>query len=264
MSWLDKIIPSIGRSTGKEADKRSSVPEGLWINCPKCKAMLYQPELERNLDVCPKCDHHIRIGARRRIDIFLDRDDREEIAANVLPGDPLKVKDTKRYKDRLSSAQKETHEKEALVVIKGRLESLPVVVAAFEFRFMGGSMGSVVGEKFVRAVDVALQQRIPLVCFSATGGARMQEALLSLMQMAKTSSALARLAAAHLPTSRCSPIRPRRRLGEPGDAGRHQHWRTAGADRVRRARVSSRRPCAKRCPKASNAASSCSRRARST
>ena len=193
MSWLDKIIPSIGRSTGKEADKRSSVPEGLWINCPKCKAMLYQPELERNLDVCPKCDHHIRIGARRRIDIFLDRDDREEIAANVLPGDPLQVKDTKRYKDRLSSAQKETHEKEALVVIKGRLESLPVVVAAFEFRFMGGSMGSVVGEKFVRAVDVALQQRIPLICFSTSGGARMQESLLSLMQMAKTAAALERL-----------------------------------------------------------------------
>lgn len=193
MSWLDKIIPSIGRSTGKEADKRSSVPEGLWINCPKCKAMLYQPELERNLDVCPKCDHHIRIGARRRIDIFLDRDGREEIAANVLPGDPLKVKDTKRYKDRLASAQKETHEKEALVVIRGRLETLPVVVAAFEFRFMGGSMGSVVGEKFVRAVDVALQQRIPLICFSTSGGARMQESLLSLMQMAKTAAALERL-----------------------------------------------------------------------
>jgi acetyl-CoA carboxylase carboxyl transferase subunit beta len=192
MSWLDKIIPSIGRSTGKEADKRSSVPEGLWINCPKCKAMLYQPELERNLDVCPKCDHHIRIGARRRIDIFLDRDDREEIAANVLPGDPLKVKDTKRYKDRLSSAQKETHEKEALVVIKGRLESLPVVVAAFEFRFMGGSMGSVVGEMITRAVRcraTAAARAGGGLLFGQSGGARMQEALLSLMQMAKTSAA---------------------------------------------------------------------------
>lgn len=193
MSWLDKIIPSIARSEEKEADRRSSVPEGLWATCPKCKAMLYQPELERHLDVCPKCDHHIRIGARRRIDIFLDREGREEIAANILPGDPLKVKDTKRYKDRLASAQKETQEKEALVVIKGQLEALPVVVAAFEFRFMGGSMGSVVGEKFVRAVDVAMQQRIPLICFSTSGGARMQESLLSLMQMAKTAAALERL-----------------------------------------------------------------------
>jgi acetyl-CoA carboxylase carboxyl transferase subunit beta len=161
--------------------------------------VLYFPELERNLDVCMKCDHHIRIGARRRLDIFLDAEGREEIAPNVLPGDPLKVKDTKRYKDRIAGAQKATGEKEALVVMRGTLKALPVVAAAFEFRFMGGSMGSVVGEKFVRAVNAAMDTQSPLVCFSTSGGARMQESLFSLMQMAKTAAALERLKAKRIP-----------------------------------------------------------------
>lgn len=189
-NWLDKIMPSMIRSDSKQ---RTSVPEGLWKKCPKCGAFLYKPELDKNLDVCPKCEHHLRVTARRRLDIFLDEDGREEIANELEPWDRLKFKDTKRYKDRLAQAQKSTREKDALVVIRGRTLDLPLVACAFEFNFMGGSMGQVVGEKFVQAANVCLEERIPLVCFSASGGARMQEAILSLMQMAKTAAALERM-----------------------------------------------------------------------
>ncbi|SMF64198.1 acetyl-CoA carboxylase carboxyltransferase subunit alpha [Alteromonadaceae bacterium Bs31] len=191
MSWLEKIVPSAARSQGARAS--SKVPEGLWKKCSKCAAVLYRPELEKELDVCPKCDHHMRIGARRRLDIFLDLDDREELATDVLPVDRLKFKDVKKYKDRLSTAQKSTGEKDALVAMKGNLKEMPIVASAFEFAFHGGSMGYAVGEKFTRAAQVALEERIPYVCFSATGGARMQEALISLMQMAKTSAVIERM-----------------------------------------------------------------------
>jgi len=196
-SWLDKIMPGMNRNP--TAQQRSTVPEGLWKKCPKCGAFLYRPELEKNLDVCPKCEHHLRITARRRLDTFLDEQGREEIAADLEPHDRLKFKDTKRYKDRLSSAQKNTGEKDALVVMRGTVNGVPVVVAAFEFSFLGGSMGAVVGEKFVRAVDACREQNIPLVCFATSGGARMQEAILSLMQMAKTSAALEKLKAEGIP-----------------------------------------------------------------
>lgn len=189
-SWLEKIVPSIIRS---DAKGRSNVPEGLWKKCPKCSAVLYRPELEKNLDVCPKCDHHMRIGARRRLDLFLDSDGRTEIAAQVVPEDKLKFRDSKRYRDRLLASQKQTGENDALVAMSGTLEGLPVVVAAFDFNFMGGSMGAVVGEKFVQAANVALERNIPFICFATSGGARMQEALFSLMQMAKTSAALEKL-----------------------------------------------------------------------
>ncbi len=192
MSWLDKIVPNAVRSEGKKRVS-SKVPEGLWKKCVKCAAVLYRPELERNLDVCPKCDHHMRIGARKRLDVFLDEDNRVELAADVEPVDRLKFKDVKKYKDRLSSAQKSTGEKDALVAMKGELKGSPVVAVAFEFAFHGGSMGYAVGERFTRAAQVALEENIPLVCFSATGGARMQEALISLMQMAKTSAVIERL-----------------------------------------------------------------------
>lgn len=188
-SWLEKILPSVGRSTSKKSD----IPEGLWRKCAKCGAFLYRPELEKNLDVCPKCDHHMRVGARRRLEIFLDADSLKELASDLEPVDRLKFKDSKRYKDRLSSAQKKTTEKDALIVMSGTVKGNPVVTVAFEFEFMGGSMGSIVGEKFVRAVNAAIEQRCPLVCFAASGGARMQEALFSLMQMAKTSAALEKL-----------------------------------------------------------------------
>ena len=189
-NWLvDKLIPSIMRSEAK----KSSVPEGLWHKCPSCDAVLYKPELEKSLDVCPKCQHHMRINARTRLDIFLDEEGREEIAADLEPVDRIKFRDSKRYKDRLAAAQKQTGEKDALIALSGTLEGMPVVTAAFEFAFMGGSMGAVVGERFVQAANVALEQRCPFVCFSASGGARMQEALISLMQMAKTSAVLARL-----------------------------------------------------------------------
>ncbi|ABD81337.1 acetyl-CoA carboxylase, carboxyltransferase subunit beta [Saccharophagus degradans] len=191
MSWLDKIVPSVVRSDGPRS--ASKVPEGLWKKCPKCAAVLYRPELESNLDVCPKCDHHMRIGARRRLDIFLDKDDREELATDVLPVDRLKFKDVKKYKERLTTAQKTTGETDALVAMKGQLKGMPIVASAFEFAFHGGSMGYAVGERFTRAAQVALENRIPYVCFSATGGARMQEALISLMQMAKTSAVIERL-----------------------------------------------------------------------
>ncbi|WP_018014608.1 acetyl-CoA carboxylase, carboxyltransferase subunit beta [Teredinibacter turnerae] len=193
MSWLEKIVPSSIRSSGQAARGASKVPEGLWKKCSKCTAVLYRPELEKNLDVCPKCEHHMRIGARRRLDIFLDAEGREEIAADVLPIDRLKFKDVKKYKDRLTTAQKTTGEKDALVAMQGTLKGLPVVASAFEFAFHGGSMGYAVGERFTRAAQVALENNIPYVCFSATGGARMQEALISLMQMAKTSAVIERM-----------------------------------------------------------------------
>lgn len=190
MSWLDKIIPSISRTETKRSNK---VPEGLWEKCVKCDAVLYKPELEKTLDVCPKCDHHMRVGARARLNMFLDPQNRQELATDVEPIDRLKFKDIKKYKDRLSTAQKETGEKDALVAMRGELKGMPVVAVAFEFAFHGGSMGYVVGERFTRAATVALKENIPFVCFSATGGARMQEALISLMQMAKTSAVIERL-----------------------------------------------------------------------
>ncbi|MDV7210517.1 acetyl-CoA carboxylase, carboxyltransferase subunit beta [Azotobacter beijerinckii] len=189
-NWLvDKLIPSIMRSEVK----RSSVPEGLWHKCPSCDAVLYKPELEKTLEVCPKCDHHMRISARTRLNIFLDLEGREEIGAELEPVDRLKFRDSKKYKDRLSAAQKQTSEKDALISMSGTLQGMPVVACAFEFSFMGGSMGAIVGERFVQAANVALEQRCPFICFAASGGARMQEALISLMQMAKTSAVLARL-----------------------------------------------------------------------
>ncbi len=195
MSWFDKLVPS--RITTERRSR--SVPEGLWVKCEACDAVLYRAELERNLHVCPKCSHHMRIRARERLLRLLDPGSARELAANVVPEDPLRFKDSKRYKDRLMASQKATGEKDALVVMAGALQGTPVVACAFEFGFLGGSMGSVVGERFCRAVDHCIANRAGLVCFSATGGARMQEALLSLMQMAKTSAALARLAKAGLP-----------------------------------------------------------------
>ncbi|MCE3254349.1 MAG: acetyl-CoA carboxylase carboxyltransferase subunit beta [Cellvibrio sp.] len=190
MSWLDKIIPSISRTDTKRSNK---VPEGLWEKCVKCDAVLYKPEMEKTLDVCPKCDHHMRVGARARLNMFLDPQNRQELATEVEPIDRLKFKDIKKYKDRLTTAQKETGEKDALVAMRGELKGMPIVAVAFEFAFHGGSMGYVVGERFTRAATIALKENIPFVCFSATGGARMQEALISLMQMAKTSAVIERL-----------------------------------------------------------------------
>ncbi len=190
MNWFSKLLPSRIRT---ETSTKKSIPEGLWTKCNSCGAVLYRAEIERNLHVCPKCDYHMRVGARWRLEQFLDEDGWEELAPNLKPVDALKFKDLKKYKDRLSQAQRATEENDALIVMQGRLKNMPVVAAAFEFRFMGGSMGSVVGERFVRAVDKAAEEKIPLICFSASGGARMQEALFSLMQMAKTSAALARL-----------------------------------------------------------------------
>ena len=195
MSWFEKIVPSRIKT-----ERRSrSVPEGLWMKCPACDAVLYRAELERNLNVCPKCSHHMRISARERLRSFLDTQPIVEIGAAVMPDDPLKFKDSKRYKDRLAQAQKVTREHDALVALAGKLYGDDVVACAFEFGFLGGSMGSVVGERFKRAVDHAMEARCGLVSFSATGGARMQEALLSLMQMVKTSAALARMSRAGLP-----------------------------------------------------------------
>ena len=195
MAWFENIVPSRIKT-----ERRSrSVPEGLWIKCAACDAPLYRAELERNLHVCPKCGHHMRIGARERLQRFLDPDTGIEIGAGIRPEDPLRFRDSKRYKDRLTAAQKNTGEQDALVVLAGALEGMPIVSCAFEFQFLGGSMGSVVGERFRRAVDHAIRERCPLVCFSASGGARMQEALFSLLQMAKTSAALADLAAEGLP-----------------------------------------------------------------
>ncbi|HVO48329.1 MAG TPA: acetyl-CoA carboxylase, carboxyltransferase subunit beta [Steroidobacteraceae bacterium] len=195
MSWFEKIMPS----RIKTERRTRSVPEGLWIKCPACDAVLYRAELERNLYVCPKCSHHMRIGARDRLESFLDPGEALEIGGGISPEDPLKFRDSKRYKDRLTQAQKATGERDALVVLAGALHGMPVVACAFEFQFLGGSMGSVVGERFRRAVDHCIEHRQPLVCFSSSGGARMQEALYSLLQMAKTAAALSRLAQSHLP-----------------------------------------------------------------
>ena len=195
MTWFEKIIPS----RIKTERRTRSVPEGLWMKCPACDSVLYRPEVERNLQVCPKCAHHLRIGARERLSRFLDPDGTMEIGAGVQPEDPLRFRDNKRYRDRLAAAQKGVEERDALVVMAGTLDGIEVVASAFEFGFMGGSMGSVVGERFVRGVEHAMGRRSPVVNFSASGGARMQEGLLSLLQMAKTSAALAALARERLP-----------------------------------------------------------------
>ena len=197
MSWIDKILPSI--STAGVGARKSTVPEGVWKQCPRCDAVLYRKSLDENHDVCPKCDHHMRISARRRIDLFLDGDDRRELFADIEPVDLLKFKDLKRYRDRLGGAQKATGEKDALVIVQGKLQGTPLLAAAFEFGFIGGSMGAVVGEKFARAVNTCIAEELPLVCFSTSGGARMQEALISLMQMAKTAATLERLRQYSLP-----------------------------------------------------------------
>jgi acetyl-CoA carboxylase carboxyl transferase subunit beta len=196
MSWLAKLFPSRIRTN---ALKKKGIPEGVWSKCPECSAFLFGVEVERNCNVCPKCDYHMRLTARQRLSFFLDPLGREEIAAELAPTDRLKFKDTKKYKDRLVAAQKATGEKDALVVMQGKLKDVPIVVCAFEFAFIGGSMGAIVGEKFVQAVNLCIMQRIPLVCFATSGGARMQESLISLMQMGKTSAALARMHALALP-----------------------------------------------------------------
>ena len=197
MSWIDKIIPAGVRKT--DGDKKTNIPEGLWRKCVKCDAVLYRPDLERNAEVCPKCDHHMRITARRRLDLFLDEGGRTELFADLETIDRLKFKDKKRYRDRLSLAQKSTGEKDAIIAFRGSLHGMDVVAIAFEFNFHGGSMGYAVGEKFTRAAGVALENGIPLICFAASGGARMQEALISLMQMAKTSAVIERMKAAGVP-----------------------------------------------------------------
>jgi acetyl-CoA carboxylase carboxyl transferase subunit beta len=196
MSWFEKLMPSRIRTEG---GSKKAVPEGLWAKCPSCSAVLYRAEMERNLEVCPKCGYHNRIGSRRRLDLFLDPEPREEIGAELESGDPLKFKDSKKYRERLSAAQKKTGEKDALIVMRGQLMGRDIVAAAFEFEFMGGSMGSVVGERFVQGVNAAIERRCPMICFAASGGARMQESLFSLMQMAKTSAALQRMSRRGLP-----------------------------------------------------------------
>ena len=198
MSWLKKVLPKIKRSA-KGTERKTNLPEGLWSKCPSCEAVLYATDLQKNDQVCPKCGHHNRLGARARIDLLLDAGDRFEIGAEVLPVDALHFKDSKPYSERLVDAVKNSGESDALVVMQGALKSLPVVVAAFEFDFMGGSMGAVLGERFVRGVQAAVEQKIPFICVSASGGARMQEGLFSLMQMAKTTAALTRLSEAGLP-----------------------------------------------------------------
>ncbi|HEU0203481.1 MAG TPA: acetyl-CoA carboxylase, carboxyltransferase subunit beta [Burkholderiaceae bacterium] len=195
MSWIEKLLPP----RIKQGGTRKSVPEGVWTKCPGCEAVLYSAELERSLQVCPKCSFHLRISARERLDALLDGEGRYEIGQEVLPVDPLKFKDSKKYPDRLQEAMAETGETDALVVIGGSIRTLPIVIACFEFEFMGGSMGSVVGERFVRGVQTAIEQKVPFICVTATGGARMQESLLSLMQMAKTTAMIAKLGDAKLP-----------------------------------------------------------------
>ncbi len=196
MSWFQKILPP---KIKRRADARKSMPEGLWSKCPACNEVLYRADLESNLEVCPKCGHHHRIGARARLAMFLDAEGRHEIGAQVTPLDSLKFKDSKKYPDRLKEAQGATSESDALIVIGGSVKAVPVVAAAFEFKFMGGSMGSVVGERFVQGVEAAIESNSAFVCFSASGGARMQEGLFSLMQMAKTSAALTQLSRHRLP-----------------------------------------------------------------
>jgi len=195
MSWIEKLLPP----RIKQGGSRKTMPEGVWTKCPGCDEVLYSAELERTLQVCPKCGHHLRIRARERLDALLDAEGRYEIGQEVLPVDSLKFKDSKKYPDRLQQAMQDTGETDALIVLGGSIRALPVVVACFEFEFMGGSMGSVVGERFVRGVHNALEQKLPFICFTATGGARMQEGLLSLLQMAKTTAMIARLAEARLP-----------------------------------------------------------------
>lgn len=197
MSWLEKLLPPKMQQT--DPSERRTVPEGLWIKCPSCETVLYKNDLEQNINVCPKCGHHHRIGARARLNAFLDGEGRYEIGQEVLPVDALKFKDSKRYPERLKQAMEATGETDALVVMGGALHTIPVVAACFEFDFMGGSMGSVVGERFVRGVEMAVEQKVPFISFTATGGARMQEGLLSLMQMAKTNAALTHLSKARLP-----------------------------------------------------------------
>jgi acetyl-CoA carboxylase carboxyl transferase subunit beta len=197
MSWFQKLLPP--KIKRKVEGNKKNVPEGLWSKCPSCEAVLYRADLEKNLEVCPKCNFHHRVSARDRIDMLLDPEGRYEIGADILPVDSLKFRDSKKYTDRIKDAQLETGEGDALIVMQGSIKSVPAVVAAFEFKFMGGSMGSVVGERFVEAVQVCCEQRMPLISFSASGGARMQEGLFSLMQMAKTSAALTQLAGEKLP-----------------------------------------------------------------
>lgn len=198
MSWIDKILPQKIRTEGSE-NKKKEIPSGIWNKCPSCEVTLYEPELIRNQYVCPKCSNHLRIGARHRLNLFFDEAGRTELASNIKPIDVLKFKDTKPYKERLTAAQKKTGEDDALIVMAGTVEGVPLTAAAFEFGFLGGSMGAVVGERFVRGVNHAIQNKQPFICFSASGGARMQESLLSLMQMAKVSAALGHLKLAGLP-----------------------------------------------------------------
>ena len=198
MSWFEKLIPSRIR-TEATTEKKKKFPEGLWHKCPACNTALYRADLERNLEVCPKCGHHERVGGRKRLEMFLDKENRVEIGENVSPIDILKFKDSKKYKDRLSAAQKTTDEKDSFIVMKGKIHGVDVVAGSFDFRFMGGSMGSVMGERFVQGANEALRNKIPYIVFSASGGARMQEALFSLMQMAKTSAALTKLSEADIP-----------------------------------------------------------------
>ena len=195
MSWLEKIL----EKSNLVSSRKASIPEGVWTKCTSCEQVLYHAELERNLEVCPKCNHHMRMKARRRLEAFLDEGERVELGTELEPQDKLKFKDSKRYKERISAAQKSSGEKDALIVMQGELLVMPLVACAFEFSFMGGSMGSVVGARFVKAVEAAIENNCALVCFSASGGARMQEALMSLMQMAKTSAALERLSDKGLP-----------------------------------------------------------------
>jgi len=198
MSWLEKLLPSKIQQTDP-SDRRQQMPEGLWVKCPGCDAVLYKNDLEANQSVCPQCNYHYRISARTRLHLFLDEAERQEIGQDILPMDPLKFKDSRKYPERLKEAQAATGEGDALVVMRGSVQGIALVAASFEFDFMGGSMGSVVGERFVRGVEAAIKHKIPFVCFTATGGARMQEGLLSLMQMAKTNAALTRLAKKGLP-----------------------------------------------------------------
>jgi len=195
MNWFTRLLPSIST----DGASKKAVPEGLWDKCPSCSSVLYRVELERNQEVCPKCEHHMRIRARKRLENLFDEGSISEISANLEPVDELKFKDSKKYKDRITAAQKATGEKDALITMEGKINDFPLVIAAFEFRYMGGSMGAVVGEKFVRAVNLCLEKDLPFVCFSASGGARMQEALFSLMQMAKTSAALGKMRKRGLP-----------------------------------------------------------------
>lgn len=206
MSWFQNLLPP--KIKRKENSEKKVVPEGLWSKCAVCEAVLYYSDLGNNLNVCPKCHHHNHISARARLDLLLDTESRREIGAEVLSLDPLKFKDSKRYTDRLSQAKKNTSEDDALVVMQGSISNVPLVVAVFEFEFMGGSMGSVVGERFVRGVRACVEQHLPFVCFTASGGARMQEGVFSLMQMAKTSAALTQLSQEGLPLSQCLPIQP--------------------------------------------------------